>query len=587
MASGSPAADEDRCASLAAMTCPRGALLAVLLVPALPAVAAAGDERPWFVDVAAATGLAFLHDPAIGGEMFMPESMGAGCALFDYDGDGDLDAYLIDGARRGGPAGPPLRNRLFRRDADGRFVDVTGESGLGDAGYGMGVAVGDVDGDGDPDVYVTNYGPNALYRNDGDGTFTDVTRAAGIDNPAWGTSAVFFDADGDGDLDLYVANYVAYDPAVSCPDAAGRPDYCGPAGFAGVADRLYRNDGAGTFTDVSRAAGIGGVAGKGLGVVSADFDGDGRADLYLANDGEANRLWINRGDGTFEDRALALGAALNELGQAEAGMGIALGDADGDGALDLFVSHLRGESNTLYRSAGALGFVDSTSAAGLAGPSLPWTGFGTGFFDLDLDGDLDLAVVDGRVTRGPLTTTARPAGYWDPYAEPALLFANDGRGRFREVGALAGTDFTAPRNGRGLALGDVDDDGDVDLLVTADGGPARLLDNQAPRAGHWLEVRVVDVASGSDLAGAVVTLGVAVGPAVDPRRQVRVVAPGGSYLSSGDPRAHFGLGAATEVEELRVRTPAGAEVVYRHLPVDRELVVPVAGAPTRTVHPSP
>ena len=294
MASRPSTPGDDRYATFVAMFGPRGVLTLVLLV--LP-VAAAGDEGPWFVDVAAATGLGFVHDPAVGGEMFMPESMGAGCALFDYDGDGDLDAYLIDGARRGGPAGPSLRNRLFRRDADGRFVDVTDGSGLGDTGYGMGVAVGDVDGDGDPDVYVTNYGRDALYRNDGDGTFTDVTRAAGIDNPAWGTSAVFFDADGDGDLDLYVANYVAYDPAVVCTDAAGRPDYCGPAGFAGVADLLYRNDGGGAFTDVSRAAGLGGVAGKGLGVVSADFDGDGRADLYVANDGEANRLWLNRGDG--------------------------------------------------------------------------------------------------------------------------------------------------------------------------------------------------------------------------------------------------------------------------------------------------
>ena len=551
------------------------ALVAAVAGVALAAgvAAPARAEEPWFVDGAAASGLAFEHDPGVGGKFFMPESLGSGAALFDYDGDGDLDVYLVNGSRRGEDGGrAPLVNRLFRRDADGRYHDVTAASGLGDAGYGMGVAVGDVDGDGDPDVYVTNYGPDALYRNDGDGTFTEVTAAAGIDSPAWGSSAVFFDADGDGDLDLYVANYLAYDPRVVCTDAAGRPDYCGPAGFPGLPDQLYRNDGGGRFADVSVASGVARAAGKGLGVVSADFDGDGRADVYVANDGEANQLWINRGDGTFEDRALLEGAALNALGRAEAGMGIALGDADGDGALDLFVSHLRAETNTLYRGAGALGFIDATAATGLAGPSLPWTGFGTAFADLDQDGDLDLVVVDGRVTRGPPVAGELPAGFWAPYAEPALLFRNDGHGRFAEVGAQAGADFARPANARGLAAGDVDDDGDVDLLECVEGGPVRLLLNRFPGLGHGLEVRVVDAASGRDAAGALVTV------AAGGRTMQRVVAPAGSYLSSGDPRVHFGLGAATAVDELRVRSPAGDEVAYRDLPADRELVVPVAVA---------
>jgi len=545
---------------------------------ALAGLAAAAEEGvPWFVDVAAASGLGFVHDPAVEGEYFVPESIGAGGALFDYDGDGDLDVYMVNGARRrASAAAAPLVNRLFRRDEDGRYHDVTAASGLGDLGYGMGVAVGDVDGDGDPDVFVTNFGPDALYRNNGDGTFTAVTREAGIDNPAWGASAAFFDADLDGDLDLYVANYLAYDPAAVCTDAAGRPDYCGPAGFAGVPDRLYRNDGRGRFTDVSAAAGIARAAGKGLGVVNADFDGDGLPDVYVANDGEPNLLWINRGDGTFEDRALTLGAALNALGQAEAGMGVALGDADGDGALDLFVSHLRGESNTLYASAGALGFVDATAAAGLAGPSLPYTGFGTAFFDPDLDGDLDLAVVNGRVTRGPLLTSRRPPAHWDPYAEPALLLENDGRGRFRDAGARAGAAFTAPANGRGLAVGDADGDGDPDLLVTVGGGAARLLRNDLPARGHRLAVTVLDAASGRDAVGAVVAVTAA------GRRRVGAVTPGGSFLSSGDPRCLFGLGGATVVDELRVRWPGGEERVWRTLPADREVVVagPAARPPS-------
>jgi hypothetical protein len=445
----------------------------------------------------------------------------------------------------------------------------------------MGVAVGDVDNDGDPDVYVTNHGPDALYRNDGDGSFTEVTRRAGIDNPGWGSSAVFFDADADGDLDLYVANYLADDPAVVCTDAAGRRDYCGPEGFAGVADRLYRNRGDGTFTDVSAAAGIAAVAGKGLGVAAADLDADGDQDLYVANAGEPNLLWINRGDGTFEDRALELGAAVDELGRAQAGMGIAVGDADGDGALDLLVTHLRGESDTLYRAAGRLGFVDATAAAGLAGPSLPLTGFGTGFADFDRDGDLDLAVVDGRVTRGPPLTASDPPSPWDPYAEPALLLLNDGGGRFRDATAAAGPGVTAPFNGRGLALGDLDDDGDVDLVATAGGGRVRLLLNRVPAPGRWLAVRVVDAATGRTAAGSTVTV------TAGGRRMVRVVAPGGSYLSSGDPRVHFGLGDAARVDEFRVRSPLGDEVVLRDLEPDRELTVEVqATRATRAPEPA-
>ncbi|RME29286.1 MAG: VCBS repeat-containing protein, partial [Candidatus Zixiibacteriota bacterium] len=322
-----------------------------------------------FPDITARVGLRFVHNPGVDGSYYMPESIGSGGAFLDYDNDGDLDIYLINGNWHGEQAAsrPPLRNRLFRQEARGTFVDVTEASGLGDTGYGMGVAVGDIDNDGDVDVYITNVGPDKLYRNNGDGTFTDISATAGIANPEWGCSAVFFDYDLDGFLDIYVTNYVAYDPTVVCTDRAGRPDYCGPGGFDGTPDVLYHNNGDGTFTDVSVASGIAAGASKGLGVVSADFNEDGYPDLYVANDGEPNHLWINRKNGTFVDRAPELGAAVNEMGQAEAGMGIALGDINGDLYPDLFVTHLRTETNTLYRSLGGRGFADETTAAGLAG----------------------------------------------------------------------------------------------------------------------------------------------------------------------------------------------------------------------------
>jgi enediyne biosynthesis protein E4 len=549
-------------------------LAAAAALPApVPHAAAAASLRPApaFTDVAAAVGLDFVHDPAVEGEYWMPESIGSGGALFDYDGDGDLDVYLVDGSHRsageGNRGGGVLRNRLFRRDSSGRFVDVTERSGLGDPGYGMGVAVGDVDGDGDLDVYVTNVGADRLYRNRGDGTFAEVTGAAGIDNPAWGTSAAFVDYDLDGDLDLYVADYVDFDPAVVCTDAAGRRDYCGPAGFPGVADRLYRNRGDGTFEDVSAASGIGAVARKGLGVVAADLDGDGLPDLYVADDGEPNLLWVNRGDGTFEDRAVPEGAAVNAMGRPEAGMGIALGDADGDGLPDLFITHLRSETNTLYRGAGPLGFADATDGAGLAGPSLPWTGFGTAFVDVDLDGDLDLVVVNGRVTRGPLETAARPPAYWDAYAEPDLLFLNDGAGRFVLAGAEGGLADLPPANGRGLATGDVDGDGAADLLVTDEGGPVRLLRGEPPAGRHWLEVRLAEPGRGRDGGGAPVAV------AAGGRRLRRWIVGGGSFLSASDPTLHFGLGKAAAVEEVAVSWPGGGRLVLRGLPADRLIVV--------------
>jgi hypothetical protein len=564
-------------------------LLGLAVLASCPTAATAESEDPpperaWLTDVTAAWGLDFVHDPALAGDYFIPESIGSGAALLDYDGDGDLDLYLVDGARHGGDAaddpGPAPADRLYRRGSDGRFADVTAAAGLGGAptGYGMGVAVGDVDGDGYPDLYLTRHGPDALYLNLGDGSFREATTAAGLGNPAWSSSAAFFDPDLDGDLDLYVATYLDFDRAAVCTDAAGRRDYCGPDGFTGPPDAFFRNRGTGPegvrFEDASVASGVASRPGKSLGVVARDLDGDALPDLYVARDGEPNALWINRGVGPggarFEDRALELGAAVELLGRPEAGMGVAAGDVDGDGMTDLLVTNLRAETNTLYRGLGEAGFADSTDGAGLAGPSLPYTGFGTALADLDQDGDLDALVANGRVSRGPLLTgREEAAGFWDAYAEPNQLFVNRGGARFEEDPGRGGAFSEAVETSRGLAAGDLDGDGDLDLLVTNAGGPARLFRNDAPRlegGGSWLLVQVGGPGA-PEVPGAEVTI------AAGPLRLARTAARDGSFLSSQDPRAHFGLGGAAAVERLTVRWPGGGARVFLDLPVNRVLVV--------------
>ncbi|HSE41227.1 MAG TPA: CRTAC1 family protein, partial [Acidobacteriota bacterium] len=426
---------------------------------------------------------------------------------------------------------------------------------------------GDIDNDGFIDVFVANYGPNKLYRNNGDSTFTDISQKAGIHNSAWGTAAVLFDYDRDGFLDIFVANYVTFDPPVICTDKAGKRDYCGPQAYQGEPDVLYHNNRDGTFTDVSMKSGIGRIVSKGLGVVAADFDMDHWPDIYVANDGEPNQLWINQHNGTFIDVALPLGAAVNAAGQAEAGMGIALGDIDADNDPDLFITHLRGETNTLFRHAGKSGFQDDTASSGIAAFSLPYTGFGTGYFDFDHDGDLDVAVVNGRVTRGPLLTKTKPPKYWDHYAEPNLLYENDGSGRFTARNNEAGTFASDIENSRGLAFGDVDNDGDIDLLVTNDGGPAQLYRNDVKDKGHWLSIRAKDPLLKRDAIGASITV------TVGGKNITRFVAPAYSYLSSNDPRVHFGLGKATLVDQILIVWPDGSSEKFEGVKADQFLIL--------------
>jgi hypothetical protein len=540
---------------------------------AAPAGAQAG-EAPWFEDVTEAAGLDFVHDPGRPGRYFLPQCVGSGAALFDFDGDGRLDVLLL---QNGGP-GSGATHRLFRQLPDGRFLDVSAGSGLDVDGHGMGVAVGDVDNDGRPDVFLTEYGRVRLFRNAGGGTFTDVTAAAGLENPLWGTSAAFFDYDRDGWLDLVVVNYVDYDPARWCADDAAKRDFCGPGAFRGTVTRLFHNlgpapdGGSVRFRDVTPESGLGAVPGPGLGVFCADFTADGWPDIFVANDGQPNRLWVNQMDGTFKEEALVRGLAVNAMGKAEANMGVAVGDVDGDGGLDVFVTHLTDETNTLWKQAAPGTFGDQTVAAGLARPHWRGTGFGTVLADFDLDGAPDLAVVNGKVKRTNRAGSASEADadldpFWAAYAERNQLFANDGRGRFRDVSPANPAFCGTGRVSRGLVCGDLDGDGAPDLLVTTVGGRARLYRNVAPGRGHWLTVRAVDPKLNRDAYGAEVRV------RAGGRTWLRWVNPGSSYLCSNDPRAHFGLGPAGRVESIHVTWPDGSRETFPGRAADQSVVL--------------
>ncbi len=534
---------------------------------------AAGGEA-WFTEITSDVRLDFVHESGAKGRLHLAEVMGAGAALFDYDNDGDLDIYLTNGnleLPRMVSAVAPL-NRLYRQQPGGRFVDVTIESNLGDGGYGMGVAIADIDNDGDTDVYVTNFGPDKLYRNRGDGTFEDITAEAGIDVAGWSCSAVFFDYDLDGFLDLYVTQYVELNPLKTCTDGAGRTDYCGPTAFPPVHDVLLHNNGGRTFTDVSDKAGIAAIAAAGLGVISEDLNDDGLPDIYVANDAFANQLWINMGDGSFRDDAFITGTAYNWNGVPEAGMGILAADFDNDANLDLFLTHLGAESNTLYRNLGeAFGFSDITGESGLAMSSVPFTGFGTCALDVELDGDLDVIVVNGRVVRGDPCFDAGVPPPWDMYAEPNLFFLNDGTGRFESGDALAGSLCSRVEITRGLVVGDVDADGDQDVLLSNVQGPARLYRNDAPRLGHWLSIRAVDPELRRDAIGARVSV------FIGDRQLIRTITSGSSYLSASEPEAHFGLGDADRPDRVEVRWPGGAREMFHGVPGDQAVTL-VRGA---------
>jgi hypothetical protein len=530
---------------------------------------AASDDPVWFRDATDEVGLNFHHDAGpIRDNYFMPQIMGSGAALLDYDNDGLFDLYFL---QNGGP-GSPSRNKLYHQLPGGKFEDVSAGSGLDIAGWGMGVAVGDFDNDGLVDVYVSQYGGGRLFRNLGRGKFEDVTKSAGVAYLGWGTSCCFVDYDRDGWLDLVVVNYVNYDPGWQCGPASGKRDYCHPSAFKGTATRLFHNRGRDTagrwrgFEDVTQAAGLA-RPGPGLGVICADFNGDGWPDIFVANDAQPNHLWINRHDGTFAEEAVTRGVAYNGLGQTQSNMGVTLGDVRGSGRLDLFITHLTEETHALWEQATPGFFEDRTIPAGLAATRWRGTGFGTILADFDLDGALDLAVVNGRVSRsraGPAPGADLDA-YWALYAERNQLFAGDGRGRFRDISqgnvALCGNYAL----GRGLVWGDFTGTGRLDLVFTNVAGPARFYRNVAPLRGHWLVVRAFDPRWHRDAYGAVVTL------TAGSRRWVSLANPGQSYLSSGDPRAHFGLGPVEHVDSIRIDWPDGRSEVYPETAVDKTL----------------
>jgi enediyne biosynthesis protein E4 len=539
-----------------------------------------------FKDVADQNGLKFQHYNGMTGKFYLPEITGSGGALFDFDNDGDLDVYLVQGATLEPNTTPattmflwrdprPPRGRLFRNElitsGSARrglsFTDVTDVSGIAAAGYGMGAAVGDINNDGLPDLYLTNLGSNQIYLNKGGGKFVDVTKESGTDDPRWTTSASFVDYDRDGWLDLMIVNYADFSVSNSpnCYAATTARDYCTPRVFRSPGNRLFHNKGNGTFEDVTAAARVDKEFGHGLGVVTADFNDDGWPDIYVANDGDPNQLWINQKNGTFVNDALLAGAAVNRNGQAEAGMGVDAGDFDGNGTEDIFITHLMDETNTLYVNTGEALFDDRTREAGLGMPGRRFTGFGTSFFDYDNDGWLDLFVANGAVQLLPALVRQK-----DPFplGQPNQVFRNTGKGSFVEIDAgEAGPEMQLPEVSRGAIVGDVDNDGDTDVLVTNNNGPARLLLNQVGNRNHWLGLRVVGK-NGRDALGARVDVVTASGSVL--RRRVRT---DGSYLSANDARVLVGLGAATQVKSVRVRWPNGTTEEWKNVAVDRYITL--------------
>lgn len=513
-----------------------------------------------FVDVAQEVGLAFEHYNGFSGEYYYVETFGPGAAFFDYDGDGRQDIYLVNGTYLLGVAPDPLPgNRLYRNTGQGTFTDVTAASGSGDTGYGMGCAAGDYDNDGDQDLYVTNFGANVLYRNEADGHFSEVAASLGVGDKRWGSSSGFLDYDNDGDLDLFVVNYVDFelDGNVICQQGKVR-SYCEPNVYEPSGDVLYRNDGESGFVDITDEAGLT-LKGRGLGVAFSDYDDDGDTDLYVANDGTMNFLYENR-QGSFVEVGLEAGTRYNGEGTAEAGMGVDFGDGDGDGDQDLFVTNFSFETNTFYRNEGQGQFRDATTAANLATSTFKPLGFGTKLFDHDNDGDLDLFVANGHVM-----DRIDEVEEGHTYAQANQLLDNEGQGRFTDVSHMLGPHFVSAAVSRAVAVADYDDDGDVDLLVTNVSGPPALLRNDGGNEGHWLQIYLVGRKQRDALGARVVVTAAG-------RRQIRERQSGGSYLSSHDPRLHFGLGTAAQAD-VEVRWPDGEVQHLSKVETDRVIHV--------------
>ncbi len=514
----------------------------------------ANRTSPWFVDQAAEAGLHFTWQSGHDQSFLMPEIVGGGVALLDFDLDGDLDIYCAQGGDMStawqSPSSNTATNRLFRNDGNLQFVDVTDVAGGGDSGYAMGVAVGDIDHDGDPDLYVTNAGRNTMLRND-NGVFTDVTEASGTGHPGWGASATFFDADGDGDLDLYSTNYLDWNPdtEMTCYSPLGGEDYCSPRNYMSPAiDVFYRNLGDGTFEDATVSAGFNAASGTGLGVVQGDWNLDGHPDLFVANDGMPDLLWMATGNGTWIESGVAMGCALDDEGRAKAGMGVDTTDIDDDGDLDIIVCNLIGESDSLFRNDVEF-FVDITGRTGIRAKSKHNTRFGLGWIDFNNDGWLDLYEASGSVSRLPAASDV------DPYAQEDMLLSGGPNLRFTAVMPRGGTQDTILRTSRGAAFGDLDGDGGIDAVVINRDDPANLYHNIASSQGKWIRVNVLN-------SHGMPALGATISGSIGERKITRPVRRTYSYMSSNDPAVHVGLGGANSLEDVQVNWPDGTITIH-------------------------
>jgi hypothetical protein len=526
-----------------------------------PLLFAAPPAYPFEEVPAAQSGIHWVHTAGHSAQKYLPETTGAGCAFLDYDNDGWMDIYLVNSGKCDFYTPPqPLRNVLYKNNRDGTFTDVTEKAGVGAGGYGQGVAVGDYDGDGFPDLYVTQYGRSILYHNNGDGTFTDVTEKAGVAAPGWASSAVWFDYDNDGRLDLFVCRFVDFDKSKNLPcEADGKAGYCVPRLYKPMASYLFHNNGDGTFTDVSKSSGIGSFLGKAWGAVATDINNDGNLDLFVANDTVANFLFANRGHGKFEEIAAVAGVAYSEAGKPRSGMGVDSADFDQDGWMDLFVANIDHERFSLYKNNHDETFDDMADRTGIGMATRLMSGWGLKFFDYDNDGNLDLLLSNGN------PDDLIKVYHQDvSYEEPMLLFRSDGK-RWENVSEQSGPAFAKNISARGLAIGDFNNDGGLDALVSVNNGAPLLLQNKVGKKNHWVGLKLRGKRANSDAIGARITY------KTGDLQRSRMVVGGGSFLSSHDPRVVLGMGERTKMDwvEIEWPRPSALKERYTDLKIDR------------------
>ena len=532
-------------------------LMAALLGETAGTFAFQQDSPVQFSNIAASAGIQFSHENGATPEKYLPETMSAGALFFDYDNDGWLDIFLVNGGSFSDAAkAARAQHRLYRNTGGGKYRDVTASSGIEVSGFGMGACSADYDNDGWPDLYVTSVGGNRLYHNTGKNGFADVTLQAGVVAGMWSSSCAFGDIDNDGYVDLYVTRYVDFTPENNKYCSFDKlTAYCHPNVYSPMHNILYRNNGDGTFTDISKESGIGKVTGNGLGVVFGDYDNDGWTDIYVANDSSPSFLFHNKSAGVFEEVGLRAGVAVGTSGKPLAGMGTDMGDVDGDGLLDLFVTNLSEQTHSLYRNLGKGLFDNITFPSGIGKATLPFVGFGAAFFDYDNDTDLDLAIVNGDVIDNIDDLKDQRS-----YKQVNLLLQNDGSGKFKGVGPVSGPGFALKKASRGLAVGDIDNDGDLDLLIANVGDTTDLLRNDGGNRQNSLLIRTVGTKSNRDGIGARLRL------TIGKKVLLRYVKAGSSYLSQNDLRVHFGLGSATRADRLEILWPSGVvdEVLNIH-----------------------